>query len=46
VLVSGTFDPVIANPAHIPLGYASVAPEVRDHDPTLALFSGRKAWTR
>ena len=34
-------DLVIANPPYIPLeAYASVPPEVRDHDPTLALFSG------
>lgn len=34
-------DLVIANPPYIPLeAYASVPPEVRDHDPELALFSG------
>ena len=34
-------DLVIANPPYIPLeAYASVPPEVRDHDPVLALFSG------
>ena len=34
-------DLVIANPPYIPLeAYLSVAPEARDHDPTLALFSG------
>jgi release factor glutamine methyltransferase len=34
-------DLVIANPPYIPLeAYASVPPEVRDHDPALALFSG------
>jgi release factor glutamine methyltransferase len=40
--LDGTVDLVIANPPYIPLeAYASVAPEVRDHDPTLALFSGQ-----
>jgi release factor glutamine methyltransferase len=40
--LDGTVDVVIANPPYIPLeSYASVAPEVRDHDPTLALFSGQ-----
>ena len=39
--LNGTVDLVIANPPYIPLeAYASVAPEVRDHDPSLALFSG------
>jgi release factor glutamine methyltransferase len=39
--LDGTVDLVIANPPYIPLeAYASVAPEVRDHDPALALFSG------
>jgi len=34
-------DLVIANPPYIPLdAYASVPPEVRDHDPLPALFSG------
>ena len=37
----GTVDLVIANPPYIPLeAYESVAPEARDHDPSLALFSG------
>ena len=32
---------MIANPPYIPLeAYASVPPEVRDHDPAEALFSG------
>ncbi len=32
---------VVCNPPYIPLeAYESVAPEVRDHDPALALFSG------
>jgi len=39
--LDGTVDLVIANPPYIPLdAYLSVAPEVRDHDPALALFSG------
>ena len=39
--LDGTVDLVIANPPYIPLeAYASVPPEVRDHDPLLALFSG------
>jgi release factor glutamine methyltransferase len=40
--LNGTVDLVIANPPYIPLeAYDTVAPEVRDHDPTLALFSGQ-----
>jgi len=39
--LNATVDLVIANPPYIPLdAYASVPPEVRDHDPALALFSG------
>lgn len=39
--LNGAVDLVIANPPYIPLeAYESVAPEARDHDPTLALFSG------
>ena len=39
--LNGTVDLVIANPPYIPLdAYASVPPEVRDHDPAEALFSG------
>jgi release factor glutamine methyltransferase len=39
--LDGTADLVIANPPYIPLeAYESVAPEVRDHDPMVALFSG------
>jgi release factor glutamine methyltransferase len=34
-------DVVVCNPPYIPLeAYESVAPEARDHDPELALFSG------
>jgi release factor glutamine methyltransferase len=37
----GTVDVVVCNPPYIPLdAWESVAPEVRDHDPHLALFSG------
>ena len=39
--LDGAVDLVIANPPYIPLeAYESVAVEVRDHDPTVALFSG------
>lgn len=39
--LDGAVDLVIANPPYIPLdAYESVAPEARDHDPTVALFSG------
>ncbi|GAA2105951.1 peptide chain release factor N(5)-glutamine methyltransferase [Microlunatus panaciterrae] len=39
--LDGTVDLVIANPPYIPLeAYESVTPEVRDHDPFVALFSG------
>jgi release factor glutamine methyltransferase len=39
--LNGTVDLVIANPPYIPLeAYESVAPEARDHDPLVALFSG------
>lgn len=37
----GTVDVVTCNPPYIPLdAWESVAPEARDHDPQLALFSG------
>jgi release factor glutamine methyltransferase len=40
--LNGTVDLVIANPPYIPLdAFESVVPEVRDHDPVLALFSGQ-----
>jgi release factor glutamine methyltransferase len=40
--LNGTVDLVIANPPYIPLdAFESVVPEVRDHDPALALFSGQ-----
>ena len=41
-VLDGAVDLVIANPPYIPLdAYAGVAPEVRDHDPVEALFSGQ-----
>ncbi|MCW2809939.1 MAG: Release factor glutamine methyltransferase [Friedmanniella sp.] len=40
--LDGSVDLLIANPPYIPLeAYESVAPEARDHDPTVALFSGQ-----
>ena len=39
--LDGTVDVVVSNPPYIPMAaYDSVAPEVRDHDPALALWSG------
>lgn len=39
--LNGSVDIVVANPPYIPLeAWESVAPEVRDHDPGLALWSG------
>jgi len=39
--LDGEVDVVVCNPPYIPLdAYESVAPEARDHDPHLALFSG------
>lgn len=39
--LDGTVDVVVSNPPYIPLeAWESVAPEVRDHDPALALWSG------
>jgi len=39
--LDGTVDVVVCNPPYIPLdAWESVAPEARDHDPALALFSG------
>lgn len=41
VELDGGVDVVVCNPPYIPLeAYESVAPEARDHDPELALFSG------
>lgn len=40
--LAGRVDVVVCNPPYIPLdAWESVAPEARDHDPHLALFSGR-----
>lgn len=39
--LDGTVDLVICNPPYVPLdAYDSVVTEARDHDPTVALFSG------
>jgi release factor glutamine methyltransferase len=39
--LAGTVDVITCNPPYIPLeSWESVAPEARDHDPHLALFSG------
>jgi release factor glutamine methyltransferase len=39
--LAGTVDVVVCNPPYVPLeAWESVAPEARDHDPELALFSG------
>lgn len=39
--LDGTVDVVVSNPPYIPLdAWESVAPEARDHDPSLALWSG------
>ncbi len=39
--LDGSVDVVLCNPPYIPLeAYESVAPEARDHDPALALWSG------
>ncbi len=39
--LDGQIDVVVSNPPYIPLdAWESVAPEVRDHDPALALWSG------
>jgi release factor glutamine methyltransferase len=38
--LDGGVDVVIANPPHIPTGRAICMPEIRDHDPALALWGG------
>ncbi len=39
--LDGTVDVVVCNPPYIPLeAFEGVAPEARDHDPALALWSG------
>ena len=41
-VLAGTVDVVVCNPPYVPLeAWESVAPEARDHDPHLALFSGQ-----
>jgi release factor glutamine methyltransferase len=40
--LAGKVQVVVCNPPYVPLGaWESVAPEARDHDPHLALFSGQ-----
>ncbi|MFT3970312.1 MAG: peptide chain release factor N(5)-glutamine methyltransferase [Micropruina sp.] len=40
--LDGTVNLVIANPPYVPLeAYDGIPPEVRDHEPSLALFSGQ-----
>jgi release factor glutamine methyltransferase len=36
----GTVDIVVSNPPYIPVGMVPLDPEVRDHDPELALYGG------
>ena len=38
--LEGTVDVVVSNPPYIPVGMVPLDPEVRDHDPALALFGG------
>ena len=38
--LEGAVDVVVSNPPYIPTGMVPVDPEVRDHDPGLALFGG------
>jgi release factor glutamine methyltransferase len=38
--LNGTFDVVVSNPPYIPVGMVPIDPEVRDHDPELALYGG------
>ena len=38
--LDGTVDVVVSNPPYIPLGMVPLDPEVRDHDPDLALYGG------
>jgi release factor glutamine methyltransferase len=38
--LDGTVDVVVSNPPYIPVGMVPLDPEVRDHDPELALFGG------
>jgi release factor glutamine methyltransferase len=38
--LDGTVDVVVSNPPYIPVGMVPLDPEVRDHDPELALYGG------
>lgn len=38
--LDGTVDVVVSNPPYIPVGMVPIDPEVRDHDPELALYGG------
>lgn len=38
--LDGTVDVVVSNPPYIPVGMEPVDPEVRDHDPSVALYGG------
>ena len=38
--LEGAVDVVVANPPYIPVGMVPLDPEVRDHDPELALYGG------
>jgi release factor glutamine methyltransferase len=38
--LDGTVDVVVSNPPYIPVGMVPLDPEVRDHDPEVALFGG------
>jgi release factor glutamine methyltransferase len=38
--LDGAVDVVVSNPPYIPVGMVPVDPEVRDHDPEVALFGG------
>ncbi|KRF27751.1 peptide chain release factor N(5)-glutamine methyltransferase [Phycicoccus sp. Soil802] len=38
--LAGEVDIVVSNPPYIPVGMVPLDPEVRDHDPELALFGG------
>lgn len=38
--LDGTVDVVVSNPPYIPVGMVPIDPEVRDHDPEVALYGG------
>jgi release factor glutamine methyltransferase len=38
--VAGVVDVVVSNPPYVPPGHQPVDPEVRDHDPEIALYGG------